>query len=94
MLFYFGVLALQKLLLPSFHTTKPEERGFSGVTLTTYGHTITRIRNNETPEQAKVEVCREALHKFRAEYPEWVVPCVLTDWYPGPDWNWCELLHG
>ncbi|KAH8431174.1 uncharacterized protein LDX57_008833 [Aspergillus melleus] len=80
-LFYFGILAVQEFLLPRFEFVNIGEGSTWGVTLTV------------TPEQAKVEVCREALDRLRSIYPGWIVPDEPSDLPPDSGWDWCELLQ-
>ncbi|KAI9043518.1 uncharacterized protein KD926_003288 [Aspergillus affinis] len=85
---------IQELLsIPPEVKTIPQVKGSTwGVTLTVYGHTITRMRDDKSPERAKVEVCREALDRLGPEFPRWIVPNEPSDSPPGPGWDWCELL--
>ena len=60
-LFYFGVLAIQSLLLPRFqYSQDPSDRKW-GCTLTMYGHTIVKPHLFDSQGVAKAEACREAL---------------------------------
>ncbi|PYH88824.1 hypothetical protein BO71DRAFT_338024 [Aspergillus ellipticus CBS 707.79] len=90
-LFCYGVLATQALLLPRFYFSNSKGSRW-GLKLTMYGHTI--IRSNVYPSQkaAKVDVCRAAMKKLQADYPEWILPeeddCLVTS-----GWNWTGLLR-
>ncbi|KAH1363471.1 hypothetical protein KXV95_006325 [Aspergillus fumigatus] len=65
-LYYFGVLAIQALLLPKFQCDSSQKRGFWKGKLTLYGLTFESDYSFHTPLQAKSAMARKALEKLRA----------------------------
>ncbi|KAL5339292.1 hypothetical protein BJX70DRAFT_161702 [Aspergillus crustosus] len=92
-LFYFGVLATQALLLPRFYLTKSPKSKKWSVKLTMYGTTFIRCHIYTSCRAAKVSVCREALKKFKAEYPDWAVPERPKDLAAPPEMDWVAILE-
>lgn len=94
--FYYGVLAAQALLLPRFEFTQGQVNQKWGGTLTMYGHTLVEPALFKTQNDAKVELCQAALKKLVAQFPEWSVPEEPGDIpaQKGRGWDWIETLHG
>ncbi|OJJ34351.1 hypothetical protein ASPWEDRAFT_184854 [Aspergillus wentii DTO 134E9] len=95
-LWYFGVLAIQALLLPRFHyATRKAKRNNNkcGVKLTMYGQTIVRDHVFNSQMEAKAVACSVALKSLKSQFPEWRVPGVPTEDVITAGWNWIELLH-
>ena len=65
-LYYFGVLAIQALLLPKFQCDSSQKRGFWKGKLTLYGLSFESDYSFHTPLQAKSAMARKALEKLRA----------------------------
>ncbi|RAK77143.1 uncharacterized protein BO72DRAFT_527908 [Aspergillus fijiensis CBS 313.89] len=72
-LFCFGVLTTQALLLPRFQFNFSKSRRW-GVKLTMYGHTIIKSTVYDTQKEAKSDVCRAALNKLQLDFPDWILP--------------------
>ncbi|KAE8144234.1 hypothetical protein BDV25DRAFT_134845 [Aspergillus avenaceus] len=88
--FYFGVLALQKNLLPKFcyRCTR-----LWGVRLTLYGHTIVRSHVYKSQKEARTDVCREALKRLSVDYSDWIIPDIPVDSSTSTfDRDWVKLL--
>lgn len=98
MLFCFGVLATQILILPRFQFIgdKNTGNGKFGVKLTVYGYTFRRNQAFDSEMEAKVEVCREALTMLKHQLPRLIVPNAPFDYLTtaAAGWNWVELLRG
>ncbi|BCR91752.1 uncharacterized protein ACHE_70595A [Aspergillus chevalieri] len=92
-IFYFGVLAIQSLLLPRFHYSKDHGGKKWACTLTMYGRTIVRSFLFETQMEARIEVCWEALKGLQSQFPGWLVPYEPEGGSNSPGWNWVELLQ-
>ncbi|KAL4784507.1 hypothetical protein BJX76DRAFT_327204 [Aspergillus varians] len=61
--------------------------------MTMYGMTFVRSHIYTSRRVAKVSICREALKKLKAEFPNWVVPERPKDSISPSDWDWVETLH-
>ncbi|RAH71202.1 uncharacterized protein BO66DRAFT_437624 [Aspergillus aculeatinus CBS 121060] len=72
-LFCFGVLTTQALLLPRFQFNFSKTRRW-GVKLTMYGHTIIKSTVYDTQKEAKSDACRAALKKLQLDFPDWILP--------------------
>lgn len=96
MVFYYGVLAAQALLLPRFEFTQSQVNQKWGGTLTMYGHTLVEPAIFKTQNDAKVELCQAALKKLVAQFSEWFVPEEPEDIPAQKDnvWDWVKTLHG
>lgn len=97
--FYFGVLAVQTLLLPRFQLTRSHDghdnRKWGGM-LTMYGHTIVEHHVFGSESETKTALCREALERLVSHFPGWNVPDEPED-FPSKKyitWNWVETLDG
>ncbi|KAL2864895.1 uncharacterized protein BJX67DRAFT_359948 [Aspergillus lucknowensis] len=62
--------------------------------MTMYGMTFVRSHVYESRIDAKVDICREALKKLKADYPEWIVPERPHNSLAPSGWNWAETLRG
>lgn len=101
MLFCFGVLAIQTLILPRFEFNENLEDTWNtdskwGVKLTVYGHTFRRKQSFPSAMEAEVAVCRDALAMLKRQLPLLTIPDGPTD-YPTATtsgWDWVEFLHG
>ena len=96
--FYFGVLAVQALLLPRVQFSQGPGHGDRkwGGTLTMYGHTIVEPNVFDVQSEAKATLCRAALKRLMSQFPEWSVPDEPED-FPArrcTGWNWVEVLQG
>lgn len=97
--FYFGVLAVQALLLPRFQLTRSHDshdnRKWGGM-LTMYGHTIVEPHVFGSESEAKTALCRKALERLVSQFPGWNVPDEPKDFPPKKyiTWNWVETLDG
>ncbi|KAL4975903.1 hypothetical protein BDW66DRAFT_151438 [Aspergillus desertorum] len=92
-LYYFGVLATEALLLPRFQFTKGRKNRYWGVKMTIYGMTFIRSHVYESRRTAKVSICREALKKLRVEFPNWVVPEGPKESLAPSSLDWVETLQ-
>ncbi|RAL08662.1 uncharacterized protein BO97DRAFT_328251, partial [Aspergillus homomorphus CBS 101889] len=92
-LFCFGVLTTQALLLPRFQFSVSKSCRW-GVKLTMYGHTIVKSIIYNTQKEAKSDVCRAALRKLQPDFPDWKLPDIIDDVSLASDWNWVDLLQG
>jgi hypothetical protein len=93
-LYYFGVLAIQTVLLPQFHLTRGRKRDRWGVKMTMYGMTFVRSHVYASRKDAKVDVCKEALKKLKVEQPDWIVPERPGGSLPPVDRDWVRILRG
>lgn len=93
-LLYFGVLAIQTLLLPRYQYSCTRLTDLWGVKLTIYGHTIVAPRTYTSQMEAKVWVCREALKRLSIEHQHWAVPSEPAAHWFDDTWNWVALLRG
>ncbi|RAL04354.1 uncharacterized protein BO80DRAFT_432050 [Aspergillus ibericus CBS 121593] len=91
-LFFYGALATQALLLPRFQFYNTKDSRW-GVKLTMYGFTITKSNIYPSQRAAKADVCLAALKKLQAEYPEWILPDEEQDGPVTSGWDWIELLR-
>lgn len=94
--FYYGVLAAQALLLPRFEFTQGQVNQKWGGTLTMYGHTLVEPAIFKSQHDAKVELCQAGLKKLVAQFPEWSVPEEPGD-VPAQEnsgRDWVKTLHG
>ncbi|PWY78151.1 hypothetical protein BO94DRAFT_472361, partial [Aspergillus sclerotioniger CBS 115572] len=91
-LFCYGALATQALLLPRFQFNNSKDSRW-GVKLTMYGFTIARSNVYSSQKAAKADVCRTALKRLQAEYPEWVLPDEEQGGPVTSGWDWIELLR-
>ncbi|KAL3445944.1 hypothetical protein BJX65DRAFT_136408 [Aspergillus insuetus] len=92
-LYYFGVLAIQTVLLPQFHLTRGRKRDRWGVKMTMYGMTFVRSHVYASRKDAKVDVCKEALKKLKVEHPDWIVPERPGGSLPPVDRDWVKILR-
>ncbi|PYI04496.1 hypothetical protein BO78DRAFT_449686 [Aspergillus sclerotiicarbonarius CBS 121057] len=91
-LFCYGALATQALLLPRFQFNNSKDSRW-GVKLTMYGFTIARSNVYPSQKAAKADVCLAALKRLQAEYPEWILPDEEQDGPVTSGWDWIELLR-
>ncbi|RAH83993.1 hypothetical protein BO86DRAFT_446730 [Aspergillus japonicus CBS 114.51] len=91
-LFCFGVLTTQALLLPRFQFNISKSRRW-GVKLTMYGCTIIKSAIYDTQKEAKSDICRAALKKLQPEFPDWNLPDDLDNIESSVDWDWVDLLQ-
>ncbi|KAI9372029.1 hypothetical protein BJX61DRAFT_534300 [Aspergillus egyptiacus] len=92
-LYYFNVLATEALLLPRFSFTRSRRSRKWGGKMTMYGMTFTRSHLYVSQRTVKVSLCREALKKLKAEFPNWVVPERPGNSLTNPRRNWVEILQ-
>ncbi|KAL4901806.1 hypothetical protein BDW74DRAFT_181523 [Aspergillus multicolor] len=92
-LYYFGVLATVKRLIPIFEFTKGRKDRYWGVKMRMYGDTFTRSHVYESRRSAKVSVSREALKRLKVEFPNWVVPERPKDSLAPSGWDWFKILE-
>ncbi|KAL2824759.1 hypothetical protein BDW59DRAFT_147030 [Aspergillus cavernicola] len=92
-LYYFGVLATEALLLPRFYFTSGRKTNKWGGKMTMYGMTHTCMHVYTYRRSARVSLCREALKRLKVEFPNWVVPERPGDSMTNPRWDWVELLR-
>ncbi|KAE8349040.1 hypothetical protein BDV28DRAFT_152261 [Aspergillus coremiiformis] len=90
-IFYFGVIALEKALLPRFHLSSSRHTGHWGVKLTLYGHTLVRSHVYKSPKEAKADVCRDALRSLSVDHPEWAIPLQPNDLPATSARDWVEI---
>jgi hypothetical protein len=93
-LYYFGVLAIQALLLPKFQCDSSKKRGFWKGKLTLYGLTFESDYSFHTPLQAKSAMARKALEKLQGPYSSWTVPPEPMDSPLTTGWSWTDILKG
>lgn len=93
-LYYFGVLAIQALLLPKFQCDSSKKRGFWKGKLTLYGLTFESDYSFHTPLQAKSAMARKALEKLQSPYSSWTVPPEPMDCPLTTGWSWTDILKG
>lgn len=93
-IFYFGVLAIQSLLLPRFQYDHDERERKWACTLTMYGYTIVKPHIFDSREEAKIEICREGLKTLASRFPKWTVPGEPEECLNTLGWNWVEILQG
>ncbi|GFF48502.1 hypothetical protein IFM46972_08561 [Aspergillus udagawae] len=91
-LYYFGVLAIQALLLPKFQCDSSKKRGFWKGKLTLYGLTFESDYTFHTPLQAKSAMARKALEKLQSPYSSWKVPPEPMDCPLATGWGWTDIL--
>ncbi|EAW20964.1 uncharacterized protein NFIA_114970 [Aspergillus fischeri NRRL 181] len=91
-LYYFGVLAIQALLLPKFQCDSSRRRGFWKGKLTLYGLTFESDYSFHTPLQAKSAMARKALEKLLSPYSSWTVPPEPMDCPLTTGWSWTDIL--
>lgn len=96
MIFYFGVLATQALLLPRFEFIQGQVNQKWGGILTIYGHSFVEPAIFKTQYNAKAELCQAALKKLVAQFPGWSVPEEPGDApsQKSNGWDWVTILHG
>ncbi|KAL4875496.1 hypothetical protein BJY04DRAFT_223958 [Aspergillus karnatakaensis] len=92
-LFYFGVLTTQEHLLPRFYLTRSSKTDNWGIKMTMYGTTFIRSHVYISSRSAKAAVCREALKKLKAEFPDWPIPERPKHSIAPPNVNWVAILH-
>lgn len=95
-IFFFGVLATQALLLPRFEFTQGHVNQKWGGVLTMYGHTFVEPAIFKSQCDAKLELCQAALKKLVAQFPGWSVPGEPGDVssQESNGWDWVKTLHG
>ncbi|RHZ53367.1 uncharacterized protein CDV56_102988 [Aspergillus thermomutatus] len=91
-LYYFGVLAVQALLLPRFQCSSSRKRGLWKGKLTLYGQTFESDYSFHTTLKAKSAMARKALEKLKSPYSAWKVPPEPMDCPLATGWNWIEIL--
>ncbi|KAE8377436.1 hypothetical protein BDV26DRAFT_293161 [Aspergillus bertholletiae] len=92
--YYFGVLAIEKLLLPQLYLSYKRRKNSWGVKLTLYGQTIVRPHAYKTLEEAKAGTYRHTLRPLAADHPEWTAPVHPTEQSVTPCQDWVEILRG
>lgn len=92
-LYYFGVLGIQGLLLPKFQCSS-SKRGLWKCRLTLYGLTFECDYTFHTPLEAKRAMARRALEKLQSIYSAWTVPPEPMDCPLATGWSWTDILKG
>ncbi|KAI2792064.1 hypothetical protein POX_b02098 [Penicillium oxalicum] len=92
-LFIFNTFGVVARLFPRFHFKwASDDRQKVGVRLQLYGHTVYAAPEN-TPIDAAVVACRQALRELSREHPQWLLPPKPSQGLGEPHWNWKQILE-